>query len=103
MELIELELKELDKVLAEKRRIEFMFNTMGIKITQRKLLTELLKKFWLSAFMMQQALQSSSADRIMRFIREEPPEGYSVRQIDKKIEGYEDCLQYKLVKNGSLF
>lgn len=94
---------EMDKILEEKKRIEFMFETTGIKLTKRKLLTELLKKFWLSAFMMQRVMKSGSADRIMRFIREDPPEGYSVRQIGKNIEGYDDCLQYKLVKNGSLF
>ena len=94
---------DLEIILAEKKKIEFKLKTMGIKVTQRNVLTELLKIFWLSAYQMQQAIKSSSADRIMRFIREEPPEGYSVRQIGKNIEGYEDCLQYKLVKNGSLF
>ena len=96
-------METMDKILEEKEKIKFRLKTMGIKVNQRNLLTELLKVFWLSAYQMQQALKSSSADRIMRFIREEPPEGYSVRQIDKKVDGYEDCLQYKLVKNGSLF
>ena len=93
----------IEQIMAEKQHIIFLLKTSGQKVNQRNILTELLKKFWLSAYQMQQALQSSSADRIMRFIREEPPEGYSVRQMDKKIEGYDDCLQYKLVKNGSLF
>jgi len=96
-------METMEQILDAKQQIIFILKTTGQKVNQRNILTELLKRFWLSAYQMQQAIQSSSADRIMRFIREEPPEGYSVRQIDKKIEGYEDCLQYKLVKNGSLF
>lgn len=98
-----LNLEYMEQILKEKDQIIFILKTTGQKINQRNVLTELLKKFWLSAYQMQQAMKSSSADRTMRTIRENPPEGYSIRQIDKKIEGYTDCLQYKLVKNGSLF
>ena len=96
-------MEDLDTILAEKTKIIFRLKTAGEKVNQRNVLTELLKLFWLSAYQMQQAMKSSSADRTMRTIRENPPEGYSIRQIDKKVEGYTDCLQYKLVRNGSLF
>ena len=96
-------METMEQILNAKQQIIFVLKTTGQKVNQRNILTELLKRFWLSAYQMQQAIQSGSADRIMRFIRENPPEGYSVRQIDKKIEGYTDCLQYKLVRNGSLF
>lgn len=93
----------MEQILNAKQQIIFLLKTTGQKVSKKNILTELLKRFWLSAYQMQQAIQSGSADRVMRFIRENPPEGYSVRQMDKKIEGYDDCLQYKLVKNGSLF
>lgn len=93
----------MEEIMDAKTKIIFRLKTTGEKINQRNVLTELLKLFWLSAYQMQQAMKSSSADRTMRTIRENPPEGYSIRQIDKKIDGYTDCLQYKLVRNGSLF
>jgi hypothetical protein len=42
-------------------------------------------------------LKSSSADRIMRFIRETPPEGYVVEQRKKEMpKEYRSCLEYTL-------
>lgn len=94
---------KMEEILQRKKSIEFMLKVTGQKINQRTVLTELLKEFWLSAFQMQQVMKSSSADRMMRTIRENPPEGYSIRQQEKKIDGYNNCLEYKLIKNGSLF
>lgn len=69
---------------------------MGI---QEKLLIDLLKKQWTSNYEAQQYLKSSSADRIIRFIRETPPEGYVVVSRNKDVpEGYNRCYEYRLVK-----
>lgn len=69
------------------------------KITQKEKLIELLKKNWMSSFQMQQAVMSSSADREMRRLRENPPEGYEIQQRPKKMpKGYRPCLEYKLVE-----
>lgn len=64
---------------------------------QKETLIELLKNNWLSAYQMQQALKSSSADRVMRVIRKFPPENYHIEQRRKDCETY--CLEYKLEKN----
>lgn len=58
---------------------------------------ELLKSGWFSSFQMNIRLKSSSADRIMRFIRENPPTGYMVEQRKKEMpQGYRSCLEYTL-------
>lgn len=69
------------------------------KTTATEVLTEKLKNNWLSNWQAQQIVQSSSGDRLMRFIRQNPPFGYIMEQRDKKVpEGYNKCLEYKLVK-----
>lgn len=66
--------------------------------TQTERLTEALKIRWLTAYQMQQVLRSSSADRIMRFIRENPPAGFKIESRQKKIKGYNTCNEYKLIE-----
>ena len=65
---------------------------------QKEKLTEELKQRWMSAFEMQQFLKSSSADRQMRYIRQNPPTGYEVIQRKKEVEGYTTCNEYFLKK-----
>lgn len=65
-------------------------------MTQTDILTEALKLRWLTSYQMQQLLKSSSADRIMRFIRSNPPIGYSVVSRQKKVKGYNTCNEYRL-------
>lgn len=65
-------------------------------MTQREKLTAELKTRWMSAYEMQQFLKSSSADRVMRFIRENPPKDYVVVSRPKKIQGYNPCYEFKL-------
>lgn len=63
----------------------------------REEVIELLKGGWYSNFQINMALKSSSADRIMRFIRETPPEGYYVDQRKKEMpKEYRSCLEYTL-------
>lgn len=58
---------------------------------------ELLKGGWYSNFQINMELKSSSADRIMRFVRENPPEGYYVEQRKKEMpKEYRSCLEYTL-------
>ena len=58
---------------------------------------ELLKNGWYSNFQINMELKSSSADRIMRFVRETPPEGYYVDQRKKDMpKEYRHCLEYTL-------
>jgi hypothetical protein len=58
---------------------------------------ELLKGGWYSNFQINMKLKSSSADRIMRFIRETPPEGYYIEQRKKEMpKEYRSCLEYTL-------
>ena len=73
--------------------------------TQKEKLIELLKKNWMSSFQMQQILKSSSADRVMRIIRQNPPEGYVIDCRNKEfpigtdgVKLYNKCLEYKLVE-----
>ena len=54
-------------------------------MNQKERLTEELKQRWMSAYEMQQFLKSSSADRIMRTIRENPPAGWLIVDRPKKI------------------
>lgn len=63
---------------------------------QREVMEKALKERWLTAYQMQQLLKSSSADRIMRFIRENPPAGYKVESRQKKVKGYNTCNEYRL-------
>lgn len=65
-----------------------------------KKLEYLLEKHWLSNYEMQQIIRSSSADREARKIRENPPVGFKMEQRPKKIEGYNDCLEYHLQAVG---
>lgn len=66
---------------------------------QREVLERALKERWLTAYQMQQILKSSSADRIMRFIRQTPPEGFKIESRRKKIKGYALCNEYRLIND----
>lgn len=58
---------------------------------------ELLKGGWYSNFQINMMLKSSSADRTMRFIRENPPQGYYIDQRKKEMpKEYRSCLEYTL-------
>lgn len=58
---------------------------------------ELLKGGWYSNFQINMELKSASADRIMRFVRENPPEGYTIEQRKKEMpKEYRSCLEYTL-------
>lgn len=66
---------------------------------QEETLIEELKERWLSNFQAQQLLKSSSADRTIRRIRENPPEGWAIIQRRKDLtDKYNRCLEYKLVR-----
>lgn len=69
-----------------------------MKKTLIKDVEELLKMGWYSNFQINMILRSSSADREMRRLRSNPPEGYVIKQRPKKVEGYRPCLEYKLVR-----
>lgn len=69
-----------------------------MKETKTHKLETLLKQIWLTAYQMQGYLKSSSADRLMRFIQENPPKGYIMKSRKKKIDGYTTCNEYKLEK-----
>lgn len=65
--------------------------------TLRDEVIELLKTGWFSNFQINIRMKSSSADRIMRFIRENPPQGFIIEQRKKVVpEGYRNCLEYTL-------
>lgn len=69
------------------------------KPTQRQFLEVALKKYWLSNYMIQQLVQSSSADREMRRIRQNPPQDFIIVQRKKKIsKEYNNCLEFKLIR-----
>ena len=69
------------------------------KYTQRQFLEVALKKYWLSNYMIQQLVKSSSGDREMRRIRENPPENFIVVQRKKEQpKQYNNCLEFKLVR-----
>ena len=71
------------------------------KRTDRAILIEALKEQWLSNYQMQLLVQSSSGDRTMRSIRQNPPEGFFVEKRPKDVpEGYNRCSEYKLVRIG---
>lgn len=60
-------------------------------------LVDYLKEQWLSNYQMQYLCKSSSADRVARHIRQNPPENYHMEQRRKDCETY--CLEFKLVKD----
>lgn len=62
----------------------------------------LLKQGWYSNFQVNMALKSASADRELRRLRENPPAGYIVKSRPKKVEGFNKCLEYKLVMEESI-
>ena len=63
----------------------------------RDVVIELLMSGWYSNFQINMMLKSSSADRIMRFIRKNPPQGYYVDQRKKEMpKEYRSCLEYTL-------
>ena len=69
---------------------------------QKDLLIELLKKQWTSNYEAQRFIKSSSADRYIRRIRENPPEGYIVIKRRKDLtDKYNRCLEYRLVRGTS--
>ena len=63
----------------------------------KKKLIENLKEHWLSNYQMQQLCMSSSADRVARFIRVNPPENYHWEQRRKDCDTY--CLEFRLVRD----
>lgn len=70
-----------------------------MKKTLKDEVIELLKGGWYSNFQINMYLKSSSADREMRRVRENPPKGYVIEQRKKKMSkllGYRDCLEYTL-------
>lgn len=70
-----------------------------MKKTLKSEVIELLKTGWYSNFQINMELKSSGADREMRRIRENPPEGYGIEQRRKKLpEEYRSCLEYTLKK-----
>lgn len=64
----------------------------------REFVINLLMNDWITNFQVQQELKSSSGDREIRRVRENPPIGFKVISRTKKIEGYNTCLEYRLVK-----
>lgn len=74
---------------------------MSKRVTHKELITNALKKDWLSNYQVQQLVKSSSGDRTLRTIRENPPEGYVMEQRLKSIPGYAKCFEYRLVPISS--
>ena len=70
------------------------------KQTIKEYVIERLKEGWHSYFQLQMLAHSSSADREVRALRANPPEGYMVLQRPKKIlvEGQRPCLEFRLVE-----
>lgn len=69
------------------------------KKTLRDEVIQLLKNGWYSNFQINMIIRSSSADRVMRMIRKNPPSGYCIEQRQKKLVlGYRPCLEYTLKK-----
>lgn len=68
-----------------------------MKKTIREQVIELLMHGWYSNFQMNMILQTSCADREMRRVRENPPEGYKICQRKKEMpKDYNSCLEYTL-------
>lgn len=72
------------------------------KETLKQGVERLLKQGWYSNFQVNMILKSASADRELRRLRENLPEGYEMKQRTKKIEGYNACLEYRLVKKDDV-
>lgn len=74
-------------------------------MNMREQIEEFLKNGWRSNFEMQQWVKSSGADSTARKIRKNPPQGYIWKQRPRRYEGYRDCLEFRLIKEGqqSLF
>lgn len=70
-------------------------------MTMRAKIIEALKSDWHSNLQIIELVKSGSADRTVRNIRENPPIGFKVISRPKKIEGYNSCLEYKLVEVAS--
>lgn len=69
-------------------------------MSQQETLIKLLKANWMSNFQIQQELKSSSADRVARKIRQNPPMGYKMIQRNKETSSeYARCLEYRLVED----
>ena len=67
-------------------------------MTLKQEVLSLLKTGWYSNFQINMLLKSSSADRAMREIRENPPKGWVVAQRKKIVpENYNKCLEYTLL------
>lgn len=60
----------------------------------------LLKEDWHSNFQVCMKLKSASADRELRRLRENPPKDYVIIQRPKKVEGFNNCLEYRLIREG---
>ena len=68
-------------------------------MNNKEILIEALKNEWISNYQAQQIVHSSSGDRTLRRIRENPPEGYHIIQRPKDVpEGYNKCLEYRLIE-----
>lgn len=68
-------------------------------MSNKEILIEALKENWISNYQAQQIVHSSSGDRTLRNIRQNPPEGYQFVQRPKDVpEGYNKCLEYKLIE-----
>lgn len=67
-------------------------------MTLKEKVLALLKTGWYSNFQINLECKSASADRAMRLIRENPPEGWKVAQRKKIVpENYNNCLEYTLL------
>ena len=69
-------------------------------MTLKDKVTELLKTGWYSNFQINMQLKSSSADREMRRLRENPPAGWIIVQRKKMLPEngcYNPCLEYTLM------
>ena len=70
-------------------------------MTLKEKVLNLLKTGWYSNFQINMVLKSSSADREMRRLRENPPEGWVIMQRKKLLpDGYNSCLEYTLTQTS---
>lgn len=70
-------------------------------MTLKEKVLNLLKTGWYSNFQINMVLKSSSADREMRRLRENPPEGWVVMQRKKLLpDGYNNCLEYTMIQTS---
>lgn len=69
-------------------------------MSNKQTLIEALIEGWISNYQAQQIVHSSSGDRTLRNIRQNPPKGYHMIQRPKEeFEGYNKCLEYRLVED----